>query len=126
MPQAAAVRATVWQGTACVLLGRLVNLAGQYVTQASISGISYKVVDLKQVPAAVVNAGIFTISSVIFDVLQTDGRWTVDSTGYNVAMLMPGSNFPNAATTYRVQVTFTQTDLNTLNADWDLQTVKVF
>lgn len=120
------VRGYIWQGTACVLLGRLRNLSGAYLTQASLTSIAYKVVDLKAIPAAVINSGTFVIGSVIFDTLQTDARWQIDATGYNFAATLTGSNFPNAATAYRVQVTFTQTDANAFIGSWQPTTYQVF
>jgi len=61
------------------VMGRVV-VAGTLWTQASVSGITYKVFNASN---AEVSSGTLTVSSVVFDTLQTDGRWDIDSVGYN-------------------------------------------
>ena len=55
-------------------------------------------------------AGSLTIASVIFDTLQTDARWTVDSTGYNfkhVIDISANVAFAIAGRRYLVEYTLT-------------------
>ena len=50
--------------------------------QAAISSITLAVYDVSDVSSTFATDTL-TVSSVVFDTLQTDGRWNVDSTGYN-------------------------------------------
>lgn len=91
-------------------LARLVGNSAANVTQASLSSASVKVFDLdSDDPDTAVYTATLTISSVIFDALQTDDRWTVDSTGYNFRHDMPASAFPTGSHNYRVEYKFTPT-----------------
>lgn len=83
------------------LMRRIRGNNGQLITQASITSIGYVVTNLKTgVSAASVS---LIVADVVFDSLQTDARWTVDSTdypgddgsaGYNLRATIPASNFP--------------------------------
>ena len=50
--------------------------------QAAISSITLAVYDVSDVSSTFATDTL-TVSGVVFDTLQTDGRWNVDSTGYN-------------------------------------------
>lgn len=62
------------------VMGR-VFVAGALWTQASVSGITYKV--FATADGSEVASGTLTVGSVVFDTLQTDGRWDTDVVGYN-------------------------------------------
>lgn len=111
MAGADTIRGSIWQGAPTPLLARIRSVNGSYLTQASLSSITYAVFNLTgNTPSTVLSSGTLTISSVVFDSLQTDARWTTDSVGYNFRVTIPGSAFALAATLYRVEVTFTDTD----------------
>lgn len=89
-------------------LARLVGHSGSNVTQASLSAITVKVFDMDSAdPDTEVYSETLTISSVIFDTLQTDSRWTVDTTGYNFLHAMSATAFPTGGHNYRVEYKFT-------------------
>lgn len=102
--------AKVIQGTNPTLLARVRNPAGSLVTQAAVSAITFKTYDTAA-PTVVVTSGSLDESVVIHDTLQTDARWTADTTGYNFEWIMPTANAPNTGKTYQVEVTI---DLDTV------------
>lgn len=55
---------------------------GVNATQSVLSAITWKAWD-EQNTGTVHASGTLTVSSVVFDTLQTDGRWSADATGYN-------------------------------------------
>lgn len=59
-------------------------------------------------PETPLNAGgtALTVSAVIFDTLQTDARWTIDSTGYNFRHTPGASNFASGDRRYRIEYVF--------------------
>lgn len=63
--------------------------------------------------ADVVDSGTLTVSSVVFDTLQTDGKWTDnpvnDDEGYNFAHAIPSTSI-DAAGEYRLEHEFTMSD----------------
>ena len=74
-----AFSARVNEDSSFSIMGR-VYVAGQLWTQGDVVSISYKIWNSSNVE---VSSGALVVSSVVFDTLQTDGRWKNDSTGYN-------------------------------------------
>jgi len=100
----------LWEGEAFVFFARIVALSGSNVTQASLSSISCSVYDVTGGASDLVATTSVTISSAVYDTLQTnDSRWTKDSTGYNFAYTVAGSNFPDGGSKYRVEITLLAT-----------------
>lgn len=99
----------IWEGESWVAFARLVNLAGDYVTQASLSSIACNVYDETTRAKTLIASPTVTISSAVYDTLQTsDDRWTEDSTGYNFAFTLDGGTcFPLGGRQYRVEFVFT-------------------
>ena len=102
------ISGNIWQGAPTPLLARIRSVNGSYLTQASLSAITYAVFNATgNAPSTVTASGTLTIADVVFDALQTDARWTVDSLGYNLLWVAPGSLFPLGSTIYRVEITLT-------------------
>lgn len=77
------------------LMARVEGIDGSLVDQASVDSANYSVVDTTTGLAGV-SAQPLVVSGTIFDTLQTDDRWKVDATGYNVRFWLPGSAIPLA------------------------------
>ena len=102
------VKGSCWEGSGPWLLARVVGQAGSAVTQASLSSITCKVFDLQgAAPGTAVSEPTVTISSAVFDSLQTDARWTEDATGYNFAHQVASSVVADGGHAYRVEYKFT-------------------
>jgi hypothetical protein len=56
-------------------------------------------------------------SEVVFSTLQTDGRWTLDSTGYNVCYKIAT---PLQDHIYEVRITFSLSNADTLIVAWQI------
>lgn len=100
-------RASIYEDGGAFLMGRILGNDGAYLTQATTSSITYLVHDITA--EADITSGSLTISSVIFDTLQTDGRWTEDTTGYNFGHAAQASWFATPDHTYRVEYKFSPT-----------------
>lgn len=96
-----------------------VQVDGAAGVQADFSAGAYATYDMAA-PATEITTGSLTISSVVFDTLQTDARWDVDSTGYNFGWQAPASLFPDGGTVYRVKVTLTLTGGAPVYLSWNV------
>jgi hypothetical protein len=124
MGSAVVTDGTIFEGPDAtgLFLARVDYFTGSLITQATTASIKYTIYDLG------INAGdapapvsghedeVLTKGDVVFDSLQTDGRWTEDTTGYNFAFQPPASPdppFPATGTAdknqYDVRVWFTPT-----------------
>ena len=104
------IKASVWEDAGATCLARMVGNAGTSVTQASLTSITCKVFDLSSAtPTTSIATPTVTISSAVYDTLQTDSRWTVDSTGYNFLFTVAASILTTGDHRYRVEFKFTPT-----------------
>lgn len=98
------------QGAGAYLMARVEGTDGTNLQQSDIDNIVYSTFDLSDPSTAVVDGTALTVSSVIFDSLQTsDTRWDEDSTGYNFGWSSPASLYPTGKRRVRVQVKITET-----------------
>lgn len=103
-------RANVWEDQSVVLMARVYNTAGDLIQQSGLSSIAYEVWNMHTPPVPVSTAsGTLTISSVVYNTLQTDAEWTKDSTGFNFRGTIPASCFTTPDRTYRIEIEFTPT-----------------
>jgi hypothetical protein len=106
MMAATFITATIWEDSGCFLMARVRGNAGSNITIASITSITSNVYDESNVNTLVAGPTTQTVSSVVFDTLQTDSRWTKDSTGYNVGVSALAAWFPTGGHLYRVELAF--------------------
>lgn len=101
-----AIKAVIWEDSTPTFLARLkVSSSGSLtnLTQSLTSSITYSVYQR----GTSIGTGTLTVSSVVFDTLQTGSLWTVDSTGYNFRTELANTLFPTGNKEYRVEFKFT-------------------
>ena len=90
----------------CTVMGYIQGYDAAAIVQDDITSIAYHVVDVR-IPNTTVGSGPLDKTVVVFNTLQTDARWTIDSTGYNFAWEAPVTIVPNGGRTYQVELEFT-------------------
>jgi len=95
-----------WEDSSLTVMARIQGEDAANITQATIGSIAAKVFDLNDNNAQVGSTINLTVSSVVFDTLQTDARWTKDAVGYNFRHTVPASYFPTGDHVYRVEYKF--------------------
>lgn len=88
------------------MLSRIMGAAASAILQADLTSISITVYDTTDNSTAQAATSLDK-TAVIFDTLQTDARWTRDSTGYNFRYTIPATTFASGERTYRAEVKFT-------------------
>lgn len=94
-----------WEDTPLVIMARVRDATATNITQAGIDSIAIYVFDGSGTQVSTTIAP--TVASTVFDTLQTDARWTKDSTGYNFRYTIAAAYFPTGDVNYRVEVIFT-------------------
>ena len=100
--------AIIAEGNTFELMSR-VDIGGVVTgfTQAAISTITWKAfLESASADTAATNTGSATISTSVFDTLQTDARWKKDPTGYNFRLPFASGEFVTAGT-FRIEVLVT-------------------
>lgn len=101
------LKATTWEDGDVTEMAR-VQIDGSNIAQSDIASIERKIFNINSsTPETALFTDTITVSDAVFDSLQTDARWDVDSTGYNFRDRIPGSKFASGAVTYRVEYWFT-------------------
>jgi hypothetical protein len=96
----------VYEDSALFLMGRGKASTGDYMLQANIEAIDLKVYEQGK-PGTLIDEQTITPAEVIFDTLQTDARWTKDSTGYNFRYQTLVAQLPHGKRTYVFEFKFT-------------------
>ena len=94
------------EGTAPTIMGNFLIHDGSSAQKADITSIAYAVYDVDDPTSAIIEDDL-VVADVFYDSLQTDSRWTIDSTGYNFAWAAPATICPDGGKRYRVQFTTT-------------------
>ena len=95
---------SVFEDGGASLMARVVGNNAVNIVQADITSISRTVFVGTTISTAVT---VPVVATVIFDTLQTDARWAVDSTGYNFREDVLAAVFPDGDVIYRVEYQFT-------------------
>ena len=108
------------------LMARVYGHAATVITQATISSITYTVTEHDTQENAedgangtsIITSTSLTVSAVVFDTLQTDARWTKDSTGYNFRYDSVAADRTNGGVWHRYEVKFTPSSGAVFHAIW--------
>jgi hypothetical protein len=116
MAEAIDIFGTAFKKGSAVLLARVVGIDGENITQADIAAIHYSVylLDDQDADSRTAVTGhsqvALGVSQVVFDTLEQDATWTVDSIGYNFRHVLDVSAhpaFPAAGRRYLIEYTLT-------------------
>lgn len=107
------------------LMARVTGWNAADIVQSDISSIHYSVYD-RTAETSVVSATALTVSAVVFNTLQTDARWSVDSEGYNFRHTVPASALPNGDRLYRVEYKFTPASGEVFFLAFDIQAQAIY
>lgn len=93
------------QGSTFAVMYR-VMVDGDEMVQADVDTIEYAIYndDTREVVLALAS---LTVANVVFDTLQTDERWTVDTDGYNFRHDVSHSLLTDPDVTYRIEYKIT-------------------
>lgn len=94
------------EDSAFSLLARVTDTVGTVLTQSDVSSIEYQIYP-EDSTTAHVGATSLTVSSVIYDTLQTHAAWIKDTTGYNFRHDVAATVLLDPDVTYLVEHKFT-------------------
>jgi len=114
---------TVFAGSGITFLARLRGDDGQLITQASLSGVTVDVWDRSNSDVSVLSTAV-TVTTSVFDTLQTDPRWTADTTGYNFRYDMADTVLSQDNHKYRVEFWFTPVTGSKFPLVWEISTIE--
>lgn len=114
----------VFEDSGCYLLARIVGNNAANVVQADISSINLAVTQKGGDPD--VTGTAVTVSSVIFDTLQTDARWTVDTDGYNFRYAVSPSQLPAGGRFYVFEFKFTPASGPVFHVVFEVPTLNLY
>lgn len=132
MANAVAIDGRIFKNSTGQLMARVVGDADAAITQADIASIIYSVstLDPDDADAQEVVTGhdgvSLTVTDVVFDSLQTDSRWTVDTTGYNFRFEIDVSSneaFPVRGDVYLIRAELTPTSGQVIVVEWKIKCV---
>jgi hypothetical protein len=116
-----------------VLMDRVKNIAGDYITQASVSTITYRCDEYASQEDAeecsngteIIDDTALVVSSVVYNTLQTAAPWdsTTDATGYNVRFTLPASARTVGERWHRVEVNITPASGDSYPLVWIIETL---
>ena len=110
------IHAAVFRNATATFMARVENSSGQTIDQASVASILYTVYELTKddptvlTPVAGHQNVAINVANVVYDTLQLDSAWTVDTVGYNFRHELDVSQneaFALAGATYQVRYELT-------------------
>jgi hypothetical protein len=116
MAEAIDIFGAAFKNGSAALMARIVNATGANITQADIATIKYSVYLLDdqdpdgRSPVTGHSQITLPVYQVVFNALQTDATWTVDSVGYNFKHVLDVAGhpaFPTAGRRYLIEYALT-------------------
>ena len=132
MANTVATPGRIFKNSTGTFMAKIIGADAAEIAQADISSIAYSVYgrdpDCEDTQTVVSgHDGVtLTVASVVFDTLQTDSRWTVDTTGYNFRFEIDTSEdeaFTVRGTKYLVHVELTPITGQVIDALWTIDCV---
>ena len=122
------IRGTAWEDTNLTCMARVkLNGAVASFTQGAISAIERKIFDrTSSTPGTAIDTATPAVADSVFNTLQTDGRWTEDSTGYNFRNTIAAADLPSGSSQYRVEYKLTTTAGSVFFLVFDVTSYAVF
>tara|TARA_R110002073_G_scaffold173721_1_gene330826 strand:- start:1725 stop:2102 length:378 start_codon:yes stop_codon:yes gene_type:complete len=117
-------RSTIYEDTGVTCMARIVGADSTAITQSTTSAITLAV--FKNSSTVATYTASLTVADVVFNALQTDGRWTKDSTGYNFRYSAIASIFDDGDATFRLEFKFTPTSGSQYFVVYEIDTVEIF
>ena len=108
------IQAKIHEDSTFVVMARMMDETNDEIVQADVSTITYTVSDATNNNAAVSghSAASLTVSSVVFDTLQTGNGWSEDGTGYNFRHVVGPTALPTGGNQYIYEAVVTLTSGN--------------
>ena len=117
-------RSTIYEDTGVTCMARIVGADSTAITQSTTSAITLAV--FKNASTSATYTASLTVADVVFNTLQTDGRWNLDSSGYNFRYSAIASIFADGDATYRLEYKFTPTSGSQYFVIYEIDTVEGF
>jgi hypothetical protein len=122
-------KASCLENSAVVLMARVSDVSGTDIVQSDIESITCNVYD--STTGVLLANPTYDVADVIYDTLQTDSRWTADSTGFNFAAVIPASALSSGSQRVRVEFLIVPADGGTDTTTqfyiiYELSVVEVF
>ncbi len=118
------IKATVWEDGGAACMARVVGNDAANITQASLTSVKLTIFN-RLTDAVIVAEQTLTVADVVFDTLQTDSRWTLDSTGYNFRHTVVASSLATGGIVHHCEFKFTPASGEVFWVVFDLATQEI-
>jgi len=98
------IKGSAYEDGGCSIMARITGTDGANIVQADVSAITLAVYD--PTGTVITPAPTVVVATSVFNTLQTDSRWTADSTGYNFRYDVAATVMSSPGT-YRYEFKFT-------------------
>jgi hypothetical protein len=122
-------REVIWENTQPTCMARVEGSTGGNITPSDVSALKYNVFNLSSTaPTVALTTGTLSTTANVFETLQTDSRWSKDTTGYNFRAVLPSTLFSGDDQRYRAEFWFTpsSTGYDPYPAVYELSTKAVY
>lgn len=97
---------TIPEDSGCTVMARIAGSNNVNLIITDVTSITTRVFDLDSAtPGTAAASPALVVATVFFSTLQTDGRWTYDSTGYNFRHQFVSTTFATGDHRYRIEIT---------------------